>query len=564
MEMAALMLRGPIPGNSPEVVFVSAANKKYWRCLYQLLRGAERSNWHQAGHWLIFDIGMGNKTLEQLKTRFPWCRWFDVDFSELPAHFHPDAGSFAWKPHIIDRAISENNKAVIWLDSSILPRRSPAPILAALRQTGLWLLRGQASLQDRCDPAVLRSLAVPGWLWGTRECVSSMSGFNPHFPMVRELVQRWAAHASDQELIQPSNVTIDRHMHDQALLSALALPLIYDNRLVCPMEDVDIGSGHPNDIASSHNKVSAHVPRFLDPIIRGWYAASKSIDQAVIRSIDKRKAHPRISLKQREYFVVRWRDRTGNTHQLCSPDDHYYADPFLWQHAGADYLFIEDFDFRAGRATIAAVKLAANGGAEVIPVLDPGVHVSFPFLFEFDGQSYMVPESCANGGVDVYRSTDFPGEWTLERRILDNVDATDSIIFPHTGKWWLITSLASPDSGGNYRYLAIFSSNNPVTGDWVAHPINQQGLLVDAVQGSGRNAGGILKVHGQLLRSVQNSRNYYGEGMAFAEIMQLDSETYVERPAHAPDELRTIAEQQGVHHLTQFAGQIAWDMRTRH
>ena len=76
------------------------------------------------------------------------------------------------------------------------------------------------------------------------------------------------------------------------------------------------------------------------------------------------------------------------------------------------------------KGIISAVAFDESGPVGTpVPVLDLPHHLSYPFVFEEDGEVWMIPESCAAGTIDLYRATAFPGGWVHEARLVDGVVA---------------------------------------------------------------------------------------------------------------------------------------------
>ena len=263
-----------------------------------------------------------------------------------------------------------------------------------------------------------------------------------------------------------------------------------------------------------------------------------------------------------DHFSVRLSADGGATEKAVeAPAGHYYADPFPIDRDGRLWLFVEDYSYLARRATIAALPIDATPSAgPATKVLDAGTHASFPFLLSVGERLFMVPETGKAGGVDLYECEKFPDRW----RLLDAPGAADPCIFRHDGRWWLAVSLQSPNPAHGSRHLALFHTNDPLAGDWTPHPVNEKALYLGAPQGTGRNAGAIFMSDGRLFRPMQQSRNFYGEGMTMMEIAALSPTDYREAPAKAPYPFETIVGRPCVHHVSQAGGVTAWDVRTRH
>ncbi|MEO5760550.1 MAG: formyl transferase [Mesorhizobium sp.] len=220
--------------------------------------------------------------------------------------------------------------------------------------------------------------------------------------------------------------------------------------------------------------------------------------------------------KGRDLFDLREHPASG---WQVLPDDgsRFYADPFPILYKGQVTLFVEDYIHRLGKAIISAVPFGPSGPlGQPVPVLDLPYHLSYPFVFERDGEVWMVPESCANGTIDLYRATAFPGGWVKEATLLSGVIASDATLVEHGGRWWIFATVR--DGGGAFSDALHIWSAPDFRGPWTPLPNNP--VLVDIA--SARPAGRMVERGGQLLRPVQDCRKSYGAALGIARVAHLD------------------------------------------
>jgi len=176
-------------------------------------------------------------------------------------------------------------------------------------------------------------------------------------------------------------------------------------------------------------------------------------------------------------------------------------------------------------------------------------HLSFPFVFEHEGEVFMLPETHETLRIEVWRCTDFPLRWELAATALEGCSAVDSAIVRHNGAWWLFTNISRGVIGDHRTELELFEIDGPML-NWVRpHPRNP--VVIDPR--FARNAGRIFKLGDRLVRPSQdNSRDTYGYGLNLMEIGRLDADDYEERP------IRQIV---GSHHLDVCEGVFVFDGR---
>jgi hypothetical protein len=209
---------------------------------------------------------------------------------------------------------------------------------------------------------------------------------------------------------------------------------------------------------------------------------------------------------------------------LVSPEDRFYADPFLFERDGKTFLFFEDFRYAEGRAVICCCELSGDGQpGPVTEVLRRPYHLSYPFVFEDNGEIYMLPETRSNRTVEIYRATHFPHTWVADTVLMHDVQIVDSTLHKSNGKYWLFAS----DSDGRFSNcdeLSLFFAD-ALRGPWHPHPANP--LLSDVRRA--RPAGKLFLHNGRLIRPAQDCGKAYGYALVFAEIVTLTETAYEER-----------------------------------
>ncbi|SEC43723.1 hypothetical protein SAMN05444161_1135 [Rhizobiales bacterium GAS191] len=205
------------------------------------------------------------------------------------------------------------------------------------------------------------------------------------------------------------------------------------------------------------------------------------------------------------------------------PDDarRYYADPFVFWHGGVAHVFCEEYPYSTGKGVISVFTIGPDGmaGPRRI-VLEQPYHLSYPMVFERDGAIFMIPESCANRTVEIYRAIDFPLEWRLETVLIDGVSASDATLLERDGCLFLFASLAEEGSS-SWDMLGLFHAEQ-LMGPWSPHAANP--VLIDAA--SARPAGMMFSRQGALMRPAQVCIGGYGSQLALCRVDVLDIERY--------------------------------------
>jgi hypothetical protein len=218
-----------------------------------------------------------------------------------------------------------------------------------------------------------------------------------------------------------------------------------------------------------------------------------------------------------------WEGAWDRWRWIKAPAGHYYADPMIWEEAGRTYLFIEDYIEAENRGVIAVSEIDSNGSVGPFErALEQPYHLSFPHLFARDGVVFMLPETKANGRVEIFRSARFPFEWRSERVLL-NAPGSDSVLHRHTdNREYLFTSIAHRP--GAQAALCLFHADT-LWSNWELHPASPMSVDVRV----SRNGGPII-IDPELgpIRVSQDNSIIYGRQMHFHRISRLSTSSYTE------------------------------------
>lgn len=234
------------------------------------------------------------------------------------------------------------------------------------------------------------------------------------------------------------------------------------------------------------------------------------------------------ALYRRQWFVALRRDRQDpfdlrGFEPLFPPPGYGFADPFPVVRQGRTHLFIESIAPKTGLGSIAVLTEDETGrfGPPRTVLAGPG-HLSYPFVFEWRGDMYMVPESSSQGEVAIHRARDFPLVWERVGTLLSGVRAVDATLFEHGGRWWLMANIR-PEGGSSWDELHLFHGPSPL-GPLTAHPKNP---VVSDVRRA-RPGGPVFVRDGRLLRPSQDCSGHYGRALVINEILTLTPEDYRE------------------------------------
>lgn len=217
---------------------------------------------------------------------------------------------------------------------------------------------------------------------------------------------------------------------------------------------------------------------------------------------------------------------SGAYQSLVPPADRFWADPFVVSGSSKIFVFVEEFIYRAGKGHISVLELNKEGkllGTEKI--LEKPYHLSYPFVFEFANNYYMIPETSENETIELYRCVRFPDKWSFVVNLMEGVNAADTTMLFHEGKWWLFTAINQLPEFPDHRELFLFYANHLFATEWTAHPSNP---IVTDVR-TARPAGKIFRSENRIYRPAQDCAGRYGRAFNLNEITVLNEQEYAEQ-----------------------------------
>jgi hypothetical protein len=227
------------------------------------------------------------------------------------------------------------------------------------------------------------------------------------------------------------------------------------------------------------------------------------------------------------YYQGHWKDFAfSSAKTIPNPKHRFFADPFVMKRDSRYYIFLEDYDDRIGRGRLAAVEVEADGSLQVFEdILPCPYHLSFPFIFEEDGETWMIPEISQSSAVQLYRSVEFPNKWEMHKVLMNGVSAADTMLIKKPEGWYMLTNLSPFNTPDHLSQLHVFYADSYLSTDW--KPVST--LPVVNNPRNGRNAGILIAHEGNHYRVRQRQAfGQYGAGFSVAKIIRLDKEGYAE------------------------------------
>lgn len=198
----------------------------------------------------------------------------------------------------------------------------------------------------------------------------------------------------------------------------------------------------------------------------------------------------------------------------------FVADPFMVQHAGRWHMFFEvlNSETKRGEIGLATSDDAFSWTYQQI-VLNEAFHLSYPYVFEWRGDHYLIPETLGASAVCLYKAEEFPTRWTRRQKLIDGAQADPSLLY-YDDLWWLFTC------GTPYGHdvLRLYFARD-LEGPWKEHP---RSPIVRGDRCRARPAGRIVRMGERVVRFAQDCEPDYGTRVRAFEISELTRDRYRE------------------------------------
>lgn len=223
---------------------------------------------------------------------------------------------------------------------------------------------------------------------------------------------------------------------------------------------------------------------------------------------------------------------------LPTPRGCFVADPFPFDES---HFVAEEYPFVRGVGRLVRYETTTGrrvGAFDLLP--DPAVHLSYPLVWEIDGERHVLPEQSAAERLDLYRVTGTGA--TRRRTLIDGIDVADATPLHVDGRWYLFFTLGNADPLGNELHI---HHTVDIDSQWQVHPSSP-------ITGGGprwRPAGPFFRANGDLYRPSQDSTAGYGSGAIVNRVVRIDETGYEEEPI---TEVRSVESRyaEGCHTLT--------------
>lgn len=221
----------------------------------------------------------------------------------------------------------------------------------------------------------------------------------------------------------------------------------------------------------------------------------------------------------------------------------HVADPFMVFEDGTWFMFFEVFHRKSQQDIGLATSSDGFNWTYKQIVLDEPFNLSYPYVFKWNNQYYMIPSSALNS-TWIYKAVNFPTEWSRAGKLLDGGQYADPSIFCFRDKWWMFAETST----GRHDTLRLYCADN-LMGPWAEHPKNP---IISRDANIARPGGRVVIIDGRVFRYAQDCDPVYGNQVRAFEITKLTTTSYEEKEIDGNPVLKgsgTGWNSLGMHHI---------------
>ena len=195
---------------------------------------------------------------------------------------------------------------------------------------------------------------------------------------------------------------------------------------------------------------------------------------------------------------------------LKNPWWGWLADPFIIKKDGRTYIFAEVWNYFRQWGSIAYAEYSNGKIGKWKSVISEFYHLSYPHLWEENGQIYMCAETNESQSLYLYKAVDFPNKWAKFKIIKDNIICADS------------TFLKDKNSKNKYCFTFVIGNEGKghlsrITCDDKYNFINETLDITDDMRYA-RPGGAFINYENKIVRVAQNCSESYGQSIFFMEV----------------------------------------------
>lgn len=188
------------------------------------------------------------------------------------------------------------------------------------------------------------------------------------------------------------------------------------------------------------------------------------------------------------------------------------ADPFLFDFNNDTYLFVEFFSYKRGRGEIAYAKYdnEKEQFSKYKTIISEPYHMSYPLIFEYKNEIFMLPETNESNSLYMYRAIQFPEKWEKLSPLITDIKLTDTTPIEGKDRFLAFTYRIDGKTEDSGELLLLIEQNGRII-------VSDQDVLSNDIS-MARPAGKCFYDSENLIRVSQDCVNEYGRAINFFKV----------------------------------------------
>ena len=202
---------------------------------------------------------------------------------------------------------------------------------------------------------------------------------------------------------------------------------------------------------------------------------------------------------------------------IPSTNEYWYADPLLFSDNGKTWLFVEAYNRERRKGEIGVFDIVDGEAVNFRQIISIPTHMSYPFVFKYQQEYYMIPETGAAEEIILYKANAFPDKWTRDKVLLSGKVYRDSTVYQGAdGKLKVLSYRQTGSRRYNVKYyLTVFDL------DMESKTLSLVSEIVDKKK-INRPAGPVISIGDKKYRVGQKCSRVYGESIYSYEMKNID------------------------------------------
>lgn len=205
--------------STEKLTIVTASDSSHFKSLLNLLSSV--SNFEPGIIVKIWDLGLNQKELDEIRRRFSSYQIFRFSFENYPQHFR-NKSNYAWKPALIWQEFSTNDGLILYLDAGNLITDELFWLRKFISSKGFFSAYSSGQVSDWTHPSMLAYFEIPKRIYVKPNLNAAILGFDTQNVKTRQLLMEWNRCAMTHLCIAPEGSTRENHRFDQAALTCIA------------------------------------------------------------------------------------------------------------------------------------------------------------------------------------------------------------------------------------------------------------------------------------------------------------------------------------------------------